>query len=54
MIKRKRFLENSDDMADQIMVRNDDNALGIPKANLELKRWSYDHDLFQFGSVINY
>ena len=54
MIKRKRFLENSDDIADQITERNDDNVLGIPRANLELKRWSYDHDLFQFGSMINY
>ena len=30
-------LGNSDDRADQITVGNDNNTLGIPIANLELK-----------------
>ena len=30
-------LENSDDGADQKMGRNNDNALGVPRANLEVK-----------------
>ena len=36
------------------MGRNDNNTTGIPGANLELKHWSYVHDLFQFGAVINH
>ena len=36
------------------MGRNDNNTLGIPRANLELKHWSHDHHLFQFGAVINH
>ena len=36
------------------MGRNNDNTLGIPRANLELKHWSYVHNFFQFGAMINY
>ena len=36
------------------MGRNDNNTLGIPRANLELKHWSYVHNLFQFGAMINH
>ena len=36
------------------MGRNDYNALGIPRANLELKHCSYVHNLFQFRAMINH
>ena len=35
--KKIKFLGKSDDRADQKTGRNDDNTLGIPRANLELK-----------------
>ena len=35
--KKKKYLGNSDDRADQIAGRNDDNTLVILRANLELK-----------------
>ena len=39
MIQQKKIksLGNSDDRADQKTGQNDDNTLGIPEANLELK-----------------
>ena len=36
------------------MGRNDNDTLGIPRANLELKHWSYVHNFFQFGAVTNH
>ena len=36
------------------MGRNDNNTPGIPRVNLELKHWSYVHNLFQFGAMINH
>ena len=39
---------------DPISERNNDNTLGIPRVNLELKHWSCVHNLFQFGAMINY
>ena len=38
-MQQKKFkpLENCNDRADQITGRNDDNTLGIPRANLEPK-----------------
>ena len=57
--KKKKNLGNSDDTADQIAGQNDDNTLGIIRANLELKHmfiicslWSFLHNLFQFGAII--
>ena len=44
--KKIKSLGNSDDIPDQIMEQNNNNTLGIPRANLELKRWSYVHNLF--------
>ena len=41
--KKIEFLGNSDDIADQIMGRNEDCSLGISRANLELKR---AHNMF--------
>ena len=35
--KEIKSMGNSDDIADQITGGNDDNALGIPRANLDLK-----------------
>ena len=35
--KKIKSVGNSDDRADQKMRRNDDNTLGIPGANSELK-----------------
>ena len=35
--KKSKSLGSSDDRADQIAGRNDDNTLGILRANLELK-----------------
>ena len=56
---KKKNLGNSDDTADQIAGQNDDNTLGIIRANLELKHmfiicslWSFLHNLFQFGAII--
>ena len=49
-----KSLGNSGDIADQTMGRSDNNALGIPRANLELRHWSYVHNLFQFGAMINH
>ena len=48
--KKIKSLENSDDIAYQITGRNN-NTFGITTANLEVKRWSYDHKLFQFGAI---
>ena len=48
--KMIKSLKNSDDIAYQITGRNN-NTFGITTANLELKRWSYDHNLFQFGAI---
>ena len=48
--KKIKSRANSDDIADQITERNNDNTLGIPRANLELKHWSY----VQLGTMINY
>ena len=45
---------NSDDGADQITGRNNDNTLGIPRANLELKHWSYVFYFCKFGTMRNY
>ena len=45
---------NSDDGADQITGRNNDNTLGIPRANLELKHWSYVFYFCKFGAMRNY
>ena len=45
---------NSNDIADQITERNNDNTLGIPRANLELKHWSSVHNFFQFGTMIDH
>ena len=53
-MKKIKSLGNSDDGADQITGRNNDNTLGIPSVNLELKHWSHVHNLFQFGAMINY
>ena len=36
------------------MGQNDNNTLGIPRANLELKNWSYVLNLFQFSAIINH
>ena len=47
--KMIKSLKNSDDIAYQITGRN--NTFGITAANLEVKRWSYDHNLFQFGAI---
>ena len=52
--KKVKSLGNSDDGADQITGRNNDNTLGIPRANLELKHWSSVHNFFQFGAMIDY
>ena len=49
-----KYQGNNDDIADQLMGRNDSNTLGIPRANLELKHWSNVHNLFQFGAMINH
>ena len=38
MQQKKTCLEKSNERADQIAWRNDDNTLGILKVNLELKR----------------
>ena len=38
MQQKKTRLEKSNERADQIAWRNDDNTLGILKVNLELKR----------------
>ena len=38
MQQKKTRLEKSNERADQIARRNDDNTLGILKVNLELKR----------------
>ena len=35
--KKNKSLGNSDGIADQITGGNDDNTIGIPRANLELK-----------------
>ena len=53
-MKKIKSLGNSDDGADQITGRKNDNTLEISIANLELKHWSYLHNFFQFGAVINY
>ena len=53
-MKKIKSLGNSDDGADQITGRNNDNTLGIPRANLQLKHWSYVHNFFLFGAMINY
>ena len=52
--KKIKSLGSSDDEADQIAGLNNDNTLGIPRTNLELKRWSYVHNFFQLGAMINY
>ena len=44
-MKKIKSLGNSDDAEDQITGRNN-NTLGIPRANLELKHWSYVHTFF--------
>ena len=36
LMQKKKILGNSDDRADQMAWRNDDNTLGIFKANLKL------------------
>ena len=61
MTKQKKIkaLRNRDDRADQKMGRNDDKTLGIRRANLDyvhnmLKIWSFVHNLFQFGAMINH
>ena len=63
--KRIKSLRNSDDRADQKKGQNDDNTLGIPRANLQMKDtcsyyvhnmfiiWSLVHNLFHFGAMIN-
>ena len=53
-VKMIKSRANSDDIADQITERNNDNTLGIPRANLELKHWSSVHNSFQFGAMIDY
>ena len=53
-MKKIKSLGNSNDIADQIMGRRDNDMLGILRANLELKHWSYVHNLFQFGAMINH
>ena len=35
--KKIKSLRNSDDIVDQITGRSNDNMLGIPRGNLELK-----------------
>ena len=35
--KKIKSLGNSDDIADQIIRRNSDHSLGIPRGNLDLK-----------------
>ena len=52
--RKIKSLGNSDNGADQTTERNNDNALGIPRENLELKHWSYVHNFFQFGAMTNY
>ena len=42
--KKNKSLGNSDDRAHQIAGQNDDNTLGIFRANLELKH--YVHQMF--------
>ena len=56
---KQKYLGNSDNRADQIAEQNDDNTLGIIRANLELKHmfiicslWLFVHNLFQFGAII--
>ena len=49
-----KYRTNSGDIVDQIMERNNDNTLGIPRANLELKHWPFVHNFFQFGAMIDY
>ena len=60
-----KSLGNSNDGAYQKTGRNEDNTLGIPRANLELKIcsyyvnkmfivWSFVHNLFQFRAIINH
>ena len=53
-MKKIKSLGNSDDGADQTTGRNNDNTLGFPRENLELNYWSYVHNFFQFGAMINY
>ena len=38
-IDKIKSLGNSDDIANQITGRNDDNTLGIHRVNIELKRY---------------
>ena len=52
--KKIKSRANSDDIADQVTERNNDNTLGIPRANLELKHWSSVHNFLQFGAMIDY
>ena len=52
--KKIKSRANSDDIADQITGRNNDNTFGIPRANLELKHGSSVHNFFQFGAMIDY
>ena len=68
MIQQKKIksLGNNDDRADHKTGQNEDNTLGIPGANLELKHicsyyvhnmfivWSFVPNLFQFGAMINH
>ena len=44
--KNIKSLRNSDDKSDPKAGRNDDNTLGIPRANLELKHMTYVHIIF--------
>ena len=52
--KKIKSRANSGDIADQVTERKNDNTLGIPRANLELKHWSSVHNFFQFGAIIDY
>ena len=40
IVEKIKSLENSNDIADQIMGRSDDYSLGIPRPNLGLKHMS--------------
>ena len=53
-MKKIKSRANSDDIADQITEQNNDNTLGIPRTNLELKHWSSLYNFFQFGAMIDY
>ena len=53
-VKKIKSMGNSDDGGDQITEQNNDHTLRIPRANLQLKHWSYVFNFFKFGAMINY